>query len=942
MNIWAQRTLGILAGAAAIVVAVFELPHLHADTTTHVWQTPLPVVALGVMTGIAYGLLAVGLVLIYRTNKIVNFAHGQVGAFAAALFGIEVLRWHIPYWVGLPLALAAAGAVGGVAEVAVVRRLRRAPRLMSIVATLGVGQFLVLFAVALNSKAAVAELFPQPPGLPSANLGALYINRSYFGMLILGPIAIVALAVFLRRTRYGLGILSSAANPDAARLSGVFARRMSTLAWALAGALSALTAILSQPNQGYSDPQTFGPSLLLIALTGAVLARMSSLPVAMVAGIGIGIVQQLVLWNYPQGDFFEVVLFIIIVIAMTVQPPIRGREQELGSWASVEPMKPLADHLRRTFAVRHLGSATAVVGVTIAVLLPLLITNEASVEMTMIFAFAVVGLSVVLLSGLGGQLTLGQFGIAAVAAVLSFYVSRSTGDFLLAFVYAGVAGAILCVVLGLPSIRARGLFLTVVTLSFAVVVQDWLLNQSWMVGLGFVPRTPSVDGHVLRTGHQYYYLALAVLVVAMGAVRAISRGGFGKLLIAVRDNEDNARAFTISATKVKVQGFAIAGFIAGVGGSMYGHSLTFVNAATFPATNSIEVVTMSVIGGISLVSGPLLGAFVVIGIPAFVPLDSAGLAAAALGQLLIILYLPRGMASIIEPLRDRIVRALTKSKQVAPILTSRVAAKPAPSAPKVGLPLVAQHLKKSFGGICAVDDVSFSVKGGEILGLIGPNGAGKTTTFELLSGFVRPDAGTVHFEGADITDASPEERGRLGLVRSFQNAALFPTMPVFEVVRLSLERVAPTSFIGRDARWRKQRAVELIEQMELGRYRDAQIDELSTGTRRIVELTCLMGLEPKLLLLDEPSSGIAQADVEMLGGLLRRLNTTMVLIEHDIPLVMGLADHVVVMDAGRVIAAGTPQSIRGDQAVIDAYFGTDATVINRSGVRVNDNEKSEV
>jgi len=473
-------------------------------------------------------------------------------------------------------------------------------------------------------------------------------------------------------------------------------------------------------------------------------------------------------------------------------------------------------------------------------------------------------------------------------------------------------------------------------------VQDWLLNQSWMVGLGFVPRTPSVDGHVLRTGHQYYYLALAVLVVAMGAVRAISRGGFGKLLIAVRDNEDNARAFTISATKVKVQGFAIAGFIAGVGGSMYGHSLTFVNAATFPATNSIEVVTMSVIGGISLVSGPLLGAFVVIGIPAFVPLDSAGLAAAALGQLLIILYLPRGMASIIEPLRDRIVRALTKSKQVAPILTSRVAAKPAPSAPKVGLPLVAQHLKKSFGGICAVDDVSFSVKGGEILGLIGPNGAGKTTTFELLSGFVRPDAGTVHFEGADITDASPEERGRLGLVRSFQNAALFPTMPVFEVVRLSLERVAPTSFIGRDARWRKQRAVELIEQMELGRYRDAQIDELSTGTRRIVELTCLMGLEPKLLLLDEPSSGIAQADVEMLGGLLRRLNTTMVLIEHDIPLVMGLADHVVVMDAGRVIAAGTPQSIRGDQAVIDAYFGTDATVINRSGVRVNDNEKSEV
>jgi ABC-type branched-subunit amino acid transport system ATPase component/ABC-type branched-subunit amino acid transport system permease subunit len=928
-----QAVLAVVA-IVVIVVAILELPHLHADTSTHSWQTPLPAVVLGCMIGVSYGLLAVGLVLIYRTNKIVNFAHGQVGAFAAAVFGIEVLRWHIPYWVGFPVALLVAGAVGGIAEVAVVRRLRRAPLLMSIVATLGVGQFLILFATALNSQASVGQLFPQPPLFPTANLGSLFINRSYFAMVILGPIAIIALGLFLQRTRYGLGILSSAANPEAARLSGVFARRMSTLAWVLAGALSGLTAILAQPNQGYSDPQSFGPSLLLIALAGAAVARMSNLTVAMLSGIGIGIIQQLVLWNYPQGGFFEAILFIIIVVALALQPAIRGREQERGSWVTVEPLKPIAEHLRRVWTVRNLGLGTAIIGVAFAATLPLYISNAASVTLTMIFAFAVVGLSVVMISGLGGQLTLGQFGIAAVAAVISFVVSRSTGDFLLAFAYAGVVGAGLSVALGLPSIRSRGLLLTVVTLAFALVVEDWLLNQSWALGEGVSPRTPSIAGDVLRTGHQYYYVALVVLVLAMAFVHVLARGGFGRLLIAVRDNEDNARAFTISASKVKLQGFAVAGFVAGVGGAMYGHSLSFVNASTFPTTDSIDVVTMSVIGGISLVAGPLLGAFVVIGIPAFVPLDSAGLAAAALGQLLIILYLPRGLASVIEPVRDRVVAMLTRhTPQPAASPSQPVPRRPLPKS-TAGVLLSARHLSKSYGGIVAVDDVSLTLHGGEVLGLIGPNGAGKTTTFELLSGFLRPDAGTVQFQGVDITQLSPEARANLGLVRSFQEASLFPTMTVTDVVQLSLERRRPTRIISsRGNQWRRHRADELIGSMQLDRYREKQVNELSTGTRRIVELTCLIGLEPTLLLLDEPSSGIAQADVEMLGSLLRGLETTMVLIEHDIPLVMGLADRVIVMDAGNIIAAGSPAAVREDPAVIHAYFGSNETVINRSGAR---------
>src|SRR5207249_6347345 len=197
-------------------------------------------------------LLAVGLVLVYRTNRIINFAHGEIGAFAAAVFGLAVVRWHVPYWVALPGGLALGGAVAALAEVAVIRRLRKAPRLMSVVATLGVGQFVVAFAFAFNAQAGTGASYPEPAGLPVFHLGALLVTRAYCAMLVLSPLVVLALGLFLKRSRFGIGIRAAAANSDAARLSGVFSSRMSSLAWGLAGALSAFTAVLTQPTQGFT------------------------------------------------------------------------------------------------------------------------------------------------------------------------------------------------------------------------------------------------------------------------------------------------------------------------------------------------------------------------------------------------------------------------------------------------------------------------------------------------------------------------------------------------------------------------------------------------------------------------------------------------------------------------------------------------------------------
>jgi ABC-type branched-subunit amino acid transport system ATPase component len=410
---------------------------------------------------------------------------------------------------------------------------------------------------------------------------------------------------------------------------------------------------------------------------------------------------------------------------------------------------------------------------------------------------------------------------------------------------------------------------------------------------------------------------------------------------------------------VKLQAFVLAGFLAGVGGSVYGHALSRLAPTAFPIGSSIDVAAMTVLGGIGLLAGPIIGAFYIIGIPQFLPLDNAGLAATALGWLVLILYFPGGIAQMLSPLRDRVIDFLARLDGMD---AGAIRAEEADVSPDAGTPperlvftrtidrvpvvegplLQVEGISKSFGGVHAVDAVTFDVQAGEIVGLIGPNGAGKTTLFELIGGFNKADAGTVAFAGRDVTGLGPEGRGRLGLIRSFQDASLFPTMTVLETVMLSLERAQPTRLVpalagfAKADRVREERARELIALMGLHSYRNKQIAALSTGTRRITELTCLVALEPTLLLLDEPASGIAQKETEALGDLLFRLkgalDMTLVVIEHDIPMIMRLADRILAMESGRLIADGPPDIVRNDPLVVESYLGGDVRAIERSGI----------
>jgi branched-chain amino acid transport system ATP-binding protein len=261
-----------------------------------------------------------------------------------------------------------------------------------------------------------------------------------------------------------------------------------------------------------------------------------------------------------------------------------------------------------------------------------------------------------------------------------------------------------------------------------------------------------------------------------------------------------------------------------------------------------------------------------------------------------------------------------------------------PNSPKAAesSALELRGVTRRFGGIAAVDDVDLDVAPGEIVGILGPNGAGKTTLFDIVSGFLPPDEGEVRLAGVDVTRMDAAERARRGLGRSFQDARLFPSMTVTETIAVALERFTtvrdplrpalrlPSSF---DAEQRvSARVDELVELLGLGAYRNKFLRELSTGTRRIVDLACLVAHRPTVVLLDEPSSGIAQRESEALAPLLRRLRDEMgaslVVIEHDVPLVASVADRLVAMDAGRVIASGVPETVLVDPAVVESYLGS--------------------
>jgi len=398
-----------------------------------------------------------------------------------------------------------------------------------------------------------------------------------------------------------------------------------------------------------------------------------------------------------------------------------------------------------------------------------------------------------------------------------------------------------------------------------------------------------------------------------------------------------------------IEGFALAGGLDGLGGALLGgqvQNIPFTNRF-FLIGDSLRLVSIVVIGGLGTLTGPILGSLWVIGLPAIWPDNNlVPLFTSSIGMLILLLYFPGGLVQIAYWARDSLLGWAERQLDPAPaktIITPPASVVGIGDRPVItGVALATVDVSVRFGGLRAVNSVTLHVDAGEVVGLIGTNGAGKSTLMNAIGGFV-PGDGRVELLGRDVTSRSASTRARMGLGRTFQAARLFPELTVRETVQVALEarhraRLVPTALVlpgaTRAERTKASEAAELIDFLGLGRYADAFVAELSTGTRRIVELAGLLALDARVLCLDEPTAGVAQRETEAFGPLLRQiqqeLGASMLVIEHDMPMIMGRSDRVYCLEAGKIIAEGVPEEVRKDPGVVASYLGTDERAISRS------------
>jgi branched-chain amino acid transport system permease protein len=1201
------RPVFVWVGATVAFLLVVQL----------LWGPPAGIVVQGAILGGLSALLALGLALVYRAHRILNFAQGDLGAAPASLAVLLVVTSGASWAVGFVAGLAAAVVLGVLVEFLVIRRFFRAPRLVLTVATIGLAQVLAGLGLLLPGWFG-AEFPPQSFQAPidvSFTVDPLRFGGNDVVALIVIPLAFVGLALFLR-TRLGLATRACADDVDRAALVGIPVRRVHSVVWAIASVLAFLAVFLRAGIVGLSIGTVLGPSLLLPALAAAVIGRMERLPIIAWAAVALGIIEQSVVWGWNEPNDVAPVLFVVVLLAVWLTPTGRGLRTRLepSTWRAVREPRPVPRELARLREIRVVRAASfAAVAIALA-LVPVVFTESKTNLAAVALVYGIIALSLVVLTGWAGEISLGQMAFVAVGAAVGGSLTARLGwDLALGLLGAGVVGAAVAALIGLPVLRRRGLTIAVITLAFGLATTSWLLSPR-IFGEGarfdWLPparvERPDLFGVIgVRSESRFYVLCLVALGLVILAVVGIRRSRTGRALIAIRENDRAASSFGVNPRTTTLQAFAISGFLAAFAGALFVHQQNALVLDSYSAGESLVVFTMVVIGGLGSIPGALLGALFVRGVTWWLPVDWQ-IAVTGAGMLVVLLVFRGGFGAAFADLRDAYLRAVARRRGlVVPALTGVVpTGAPAPTAPAptgatsdaylhvralgaeydgvpvlsgvdldarageivallgtngsgkstlldtvsgvhapsrgrvtiggadttgsraerlvalgvatapadhgvfpsltvrenlrlatwrvrdraaadaaradaldlfprlaermaqragdlsggeqhmltlamafvaapklllvdelslglspeatrrvqdrlrtlrdrgVAVVVVEQSIDRAveladratfldegavrytgtpsglldrpdlvratflgaaarepqlrvttgsrtvdsdsrpvalelrdvdvrYGGVDALVAVSLTVTAGEIVGVIGPNGAGKTTLFDTVSGFVRPDAGTIEMRvGHDgtrraLTDVAPHARAALGLGRSFQDGRLFPALTVRETIAVACERAVhlrnPIAAalhlpaVKRSEALVYTRVDELVERLHLGPYADRFGHELSTGTRRIVDLACVLAHEPSVLLLDEPAAGVAQREAESLGALLTEvrdsLDAAVLVIEHDLGVLGDVADRIVALDRGRVVASGAPAAVLADPVVAEAYLG---------------------
>ena len=554
-----------------------------------------------------------------------------------------------------------------------IRRLFKAPRVIVLVATIGVAELARAVTLTLPNyrTGSLQTAFPSPI-TGEWHVGSVTIEGSQLLVLIVVPVITLGLWWLLGHTRFGISVRASATNSDLARLTGISPKLVSTAIWTIAGFLSAVSIILYATEQGSSELVTIGPETLLLGLSAALVGGMRSFPRAVAGAIGIGVLYQVLVFNFPNTVGlvqFVVLILVLFLVARMSRSDDSGRRELL-----VRAARPA----RSPSACARSGGSGACRSCSpdsrcCAIVLPLIVTQSFHQQTyAMVLAFALCAVSVTVLTGWGGQLSLGQMAFAGIGALSAAAFVRGVSvdigwrstrilqgslpkiPFVPALLLGATVACLVAVAVGFGALRVKGLLLGVSTMAFAIAAQAYIFSRPIFTGAldattVQLPRGNLGPIDLAHLNRSYYYFTLAALVIVLVVVGHLRRTGIGRTIIGVRENEPAASALTVSPRRAKLTAFAVAGFVAGLGGAILGGLVVTIGFQErfFRVEDSLLLVAVAVIGGLGSLAGAVVGALWVIGLPAFWPDNqTVPLFTSSIGLLIILLYIPGGFTQI--------------------------------------------------------------------------------------------------------------------------------------------------------------------------------------------------------------------------------------------------------------------------------------------------------